>query len=95
MRKSYEYILKVNAISLHRMGKHPTVNSNNFNKEERELLIDIVVEVMKQSDAQIELEFNNMSMSHIHYPTHDYSLQTNREPNDLYDDDFSLFLFKD
>jgi hypothetical protein len=92
---SLEYILKVNAVSVARMGKHPTINSNTFTYDERELLVSTVVEVMKLNSKQLDLEFNTMSMCHVYDPTYNYAFLPKSERNDQYDDDLSMFIFKD
>lgn len=71
--KRKEYITKVKVISLDKMGKHPLMNPSYFSLREKNQLIKIMEETMKQSDEAINILFNDVCSDRIFHPTADYS----------------------
>jgi hypothetical protein len=92
MSDRIEYAKKVVGISLGRIGKHPLINIDTLNSDDKELLITTVMDTMTFDNIQIDYAFNYLSMCHVIYPTHRYSYIAYKF-EDL-DDDFSIYLYK-
>ena len=68
-----EYITKVKVIALDKMGKFPLTNPSYFSQKEKKQLISLMEEVMKQSEEDITLIFNEVCNEKIFSPEADYS----------------------
>jgi len=73
-----EYITKVKVIAIDKLGKHPLSNPSTFSTREKNKLIELMKEVMNQSDEDILKAFNEIvnnvlfapESNYINYPTY-------------------------
>jgi len=67
------YITKIKVIALDKMGKHPLMNPSLFHKKEKDQLIKLMEEVMKEDNDVIEVLFNEICSERIFHPNAEYS----------------------
>jgi hypothetical protein len=98
----HEYVCKVKAVGMSSIGKHPLHDHKMLNKDELERLIASVTEIMKITDEELQLKFNNICMDFLIDDTIDYSSLRHFNPkkyekhDEVYDDDLTYkYLYKD
>lgn len=93
MSERIEHARKVVSISLCRISKHPTHDVNELNSDDKEQLINMVMDTMTYDVNQINYAFNCVCMNHVIDPNHKYCYTEYEFEN--YDDDLTIYLFKD
>ena len=72
-RMKKEYITKVKVIALDKMDKHPLSNPTYFKTRDKNKLIELMKEVMKQTEEEITNEFNKICNEVLFAPESNYT----------------------
>lgn len=91
MSERIEYARKVVSISLCRINKHPTHDVNELNNDDKERLINMVMDTMLYDVNQINYAFNCISMNNVIDPTYRYCYKDYVFEN--YDDDLTIYTY--